>query len=290
MLIGNLSPFLFAFAIPIMLLNIGHIASLFCAFGDTVQNMPVDTVYIQAQRIEFCQLGRVKLDFQNSTSPQTLQNNLAANAVFLKQYGVSGSSTISRRGADAAQTQVLWNGLPVNNPMLGMSDFNNLSAFGLQEVFLIEGGNAALFGSGSVGGTVFLRNKVKYGEGLNANASAQYGQFGNLSMGLNLVQSLKNQYIQFTFGQLNYQNKFTFFDVINQENKVAQNANLFQTIGRGVYGFKNGNHDIKLVVECSNNERGLGQKVGGNQLYGLQKDFNLKYQRDIFISLWRSHF
>jgi len=71
-----------------MLLNIGYIASLFCAFGDTVQNMPVDTVYIQAQRVEFCQLGRVKLEFHNSTSLQTLQNNLAANAVFLKQYGI----------------------------------------------------------------------------------------------------------------------------------------------------------------------------------------------------------
>ena len=276
MLVGNLSPFYLRWRYPIMLLNIGHIASLFCAFGDTVQNLPVDTVYIQAQRIEFCQLGRVKLDFQNSTSPQTLQNNLAANAVFFKQYGVSGSSTISRRGADAAQTQVLWNGLPVNNPMLGMADFNNLTAFGLQEVFLIEGGNAALLGSGSVGGTVFLRNKVKYGEGFNANITSQYGQFGNLSMGLNLIQSAKNQYFQFTFGQLNYQNKFTFFDVLNQENKIAQNANLFQTIGRAVYGFKQGNHDLKLVVEYANNERGLGQKAGGNQLNGLQKDLNLR--------------
>lgn len=276
MLVGNLSPFYLRWRYPIMLLNIGHIASLFCAFGDTVQNMPVDTVYIQAQRVEFCQLGRVKLDFQNSTSPQTLQNNLAANAVFFKQYGVSGSSTISRRGADAAQTQVLWNGLPVNNPMLGMADFNNLTAFGLQEVFLIEGGNAALLGSGSVGGTVFLRNKVKYGEGFNANITSQYGQFGNLSLGLNLIQSAKNHYFQFTFGQLNYQNKFTFFDVLNQENKIAQNANLFQTIGRAVYGFKQGNHDLKLVVEYANNERGLGQKAGGNQLNGLQKDLNLR--------------
>ena len=276
MLVGNLSPFYLRWRYPIMFLNIGHIASLFCAFGDTVQNMPVDTVYIQAQRVEFCQLGRVKLDFQNSTSPQFLQNNLAANAVFFKQYGVSGSSTISRRGADAAQTQVLWNGLPVNNPMLGMADFNNLTAFGLQEVFLIEGGNAALLGSGSVGGTVFLRNKVKYGEGFNANLTSQYGQFGNLSLGLNLIQSAKNQYFQFTFGQLNYQNKFTFFDVLNQENKIAQNANLFQTIGRAVYGFKEGNHDLKFVFEYSQNERGLGQKAGGNQLIGLQKDLNLR--------------
>ncbi len=259
-----------------MLLNIGYIASLFCAFGDTVQNMPVDTVYIQAQRVEFCQLGRVKLEFHNSTSPQTLQNNLAANAVFLKQYGISGSSTISRRGADAAQTQVLWNGLPVNNPMLGMTDFNNLTSFGLQEAFLIEGGNAALFGSGSVGGTVFLRNKVKYGEGFSANVASQYGEFGNLSVGFNLVQSLRIQYLQITFGKLNYQNKFTFKDEISQENRVAQNANLFQTIGRGVYGLKLGNHDFKYVIEISSNERGLGQKIGGNQLYGLQKDFNLR--------------
>ena len=53
--------------------------------------------------------------------------------------------------------------------MLGLTDFNNISAFGLQEVFIIEGGNSALFGSGSVGGTIFLRNKIKYNQGVGSS-------------------------------------------------------------------------------------------------------------------------
>ena len=121
-----------------MLLNLGYIALLSCSYGDTLQNVPVDTVYIHAQRIELSQIGRVKLEITNTSSPQSMQNSLLNSAVFLKQYGVSGSSTISRRGADPSQTQVLWNGLPVNNSMHGLTDFNNISSFGLQEFFIIE--------------------------------------------------------------------------------------------------------------------------------------------------------
>ncbi len=260
-----------------MLLNLLNIVStICCSLSDTVQNLPIDTVYIQSQRLEFCQLGRVKIDFNNAATSQNLQQSLLSNAVFLKQYGVSGSSTISRRGADAAQTQVLWNGLPVNNPMLGMTDFNNISTFGLQEAFLIEGGNAALFGSGSVGGTVFLRNKVKFGEGFHALASYQRAQFNNQGFAANLQYSGKSHFIQATWAQLNHQNTFNFQDPISLENRTAKNANLFQNTFRTVYGYKRKNHELKAVLEMVQNERGLGQQLGSTMLFGIQKDENLR--------------
>ncbi len=244
--------------------------------SDTLQNMPIDTVYVQAQRVEFSQLGRVKLDLQSTQSSQNLQNALASNAVFLKQYGISGSSTVSRRGADAAQTQVLWNGLPVNNPMHGMTDFNNISTFGLQEAFLIEGGNAALFGSGSVGGTVFLRNKLKFNEGFHAMASASLSQFDNNNASFDIQFSGKTHYFQTSWAQLNFKNRFTFDDAILNQSRVAENANLFQNTFRSVYGFKSQNHELKTVVEYVNNHRGLGQQLGSYLKLGSQKDENIR--------------
>ena len=260
-----------------MLLNLLNIAtSLCCSLSDTMQNVPVDTVYIQAQRLEFSQLGRVKVDLFQANSAQNLQNSLSSNAIFLKQYGVSGSTTISRRGADAAQTQVLWNGLPVNNPMLGMTDFNNISTYGLQEAFLIEGGNTALLGSGSVGGTVFLRNKVKFHEGLSASAFQQISQFQNQVSAVNIVFSGRLHYFQTTWSQINFQNKFNFYDPILKESRIAENAHLFQNTFRTVYGFKYQKHELKAVLEWVKNQRGLGQQIGSELLFGNQHDENIR--------------
>lgn len=259
-----------------MLLNLGYIALLSCGFGDTLQNVPVDTVYIHAQRIELSQIGRVKLDINASSSPQSMQNSLLNSAVFLKQYGVSGSSTISRRGADPAQTQVLWNGLPVNNPMHGLTDFNNISSFGLQEVFIIEGGNSALFGSGSVGGTIFLRNKIKFNQGVSAQYISQYGQYQNFANGVNAVIANKTHYLQLTASRINNNNRFPFFDQIEGLKRTSENAFLNQQLYRAVYGFKKLAHELKLVVENNEGNRGLGTQLGSAQYLGIQKDNNFR--------------
>ena len=259
-----------------MLLNLGYIALLSCSYGDSLQNVPVDTVYIHAQRIELSQIGRVKLEITNSTSPQSMQNSLLNSAVFLKQYGVSGSSTISRRGADPSQTQVLWNGLPVNNSMHGLTDFNNISSFGLQEVFIIEGGNSALFGSGSVGGTIFLRNKIKYNQGVSGQIVSQYGQYQNYANGANLVISKKYHYLQLTASTINNYNKFPFFDRVEGVNRSADNAYLKQQLFRAVYGYKKLAHEFKMVVENNSGNRGLGTQIGSSQYLGIQKDNNFR--------------
>ncbi|MFZ9632166.1 MAG: TonB-dependent receptor, partial [Bacteroidia bacterium] len=124
---------------------------------------PTDTVFVHVQRIDFATLGRVVREYQAGNDDRSLTSALGGAGVFFKQYGVAGSSTISRRGADANQTQVNWNGLPVNNAMLGMTDFNTLLNWGNTEMFLVEGGNSASVGSGSMGGTLFLRNGVAFG-------------------------------------------------------------------------------------------------------------------------------
>ena len=130
---------------------------------DSINNIPpIDTVFIKVQRSDFASVGRFKSVINNELQTGLLHERLTENATFFKQYGVSGSSTVSKRGADATQTQVVWNGLPINHPMLGMTDFNGISSFAFSEIFIIEGGNSALFGSGSVGGTIFLNNQSQF--------------------------------------------------------------------------------------------------------------------------------
>lgn len=57
---------------------------------------------------------------QNSVS-QLL--NLHSN-VYVKNYGIGVMNTISMRGNSAAQTEVMWNGIYINNAFSGISDFS----------------------------------------------------------------------------------------------------------------------------------------------------------------------
>jgi len=46
--------------------------------------------------------------------------------VFVKSYGKGSLSTVSFRGTGASHTKVLWEGLNINSPMLGQTDFSLL--------------------------------------------------------------------------------------------------------------------------------------------------------------------
>ena len=45
--------------------------------------------------------------------------------VFIKSYGRATLSTASFRGTSPSHTQVTWNGMKLNSPMLGMVDFSD---------------------------------------------------------------------------------------------------------------------------------------------------------------------
>lgn len=93
--------------------------------------------------------------YQLQSLDKLLQNN---SAVFIKNYGINNLSTLSIRGTSAAQSQVLWQGLPVNNAVSGYSDLSQLHTGLFDDVQLRYGINAALYGNGSIGGAVQLEN------------------------------------------------------------------------------------------------------------------------------------
>src|ERR1044072_8579333 len=82
--------------------------------------------------------------------------------VFVKSYGFNGLATLSFRGASAAQSQVYWNGIPLQNAALGITDISTLGTSSFNKVNIIYGGSSALWGSGNVGGALVLENAQPY--------------------------------------------------------------------------------------------------------------------------------
>lgn len=95
---------------------------------------------------------------------KTLDASLLSQAgIYFKNYGHQQVATISFRGTSAAHTNVLWHGIPVNSPTLGSTDFSQWHTWLIDDVAIQSGNHGALYGSGSIGGTVFLDhfNKIR---------------------------------------------------------------------------------------------------------------------------------
>ena len=46
------------------------------------------------------------------------------SSIFVKSFGRATLSTVAFRGTSPSHTQVSWNGMKINNPMLGMTEFS----------------------------------------------------------------------------------------------------------------------------------------------------------------------
>lgn len=102
--------------------------------------------------------------------------------VFVKSYGFNGLSTLNFRGSSAAQSQVYWNGVPLQNAALGIADVSLLAVSFADKINVVYGSSSALWGSGNVGGAVLLENDPPaFGTGYRAAASVGGGSFGQYS-------------------------------------------------------------------------------------------------------------
>jgi iron complex outermembrane receptor protein len=257
---------------------------------DVPKNIPKsDTVFVNIKRISFAQVGRLSQNVPINEQGAVLTQDLLQTGAFFKQYGISGSATISKRGADATQTQVLWNGLPINHPMLGMTDFNNFSTFGLSELTFIDGGNSSMYGSGSVGGTVLMNHDAEFNKGKIINAAIALGSFSNHQLAGTIGYSGKKAVIQFSQSAVKHQNSFTYFDRTFEQTRKVGNSEFSQFISRVLATAQLSKHSqTKLVLESANMNRGLGMLTGSFNTLGNQKDQSIrgvlehKYQKGKF--------
>ena len=94
---------------------------------------------------------------------ESLSEVLAQNTpVFIKSQGRGALSTISFRGTAASHTNVLWNGISLQSPMLGEVDFSLIPVFFIDDISLEYGGSSLQHSSGSLGGNILLNNKVDW--------------------------------------------------------------------------------------------------------------------------------
>lgn len=78
------------------------------------------------------------------------------SAVYVKNYGRATLSTVAFRGTSPSHTQVTWNGIRINSPMLGMTDFSSIPAYFIDQAALFHGTSSVNETGGGLGGLVKL--------------------------------------------------------------------------------------------------------------------------------------
>ena len=115
-----------------------------------------------------------------SDVPETPQNAGALTfntPVFVKQYGRATLSTVSFRGTGPSHTQVTWNGMRINNPMLGMTDFSMIPSYFIDDASLLHGTSSVSETGGGLGGLVKLSTAPAAADGFGLQYIQGIGMF-----------------------------------------------------------------------------------------------------------------
>ncbi len=172
-----------------LLFTLGPLLSFAQSLQDTIGEIHINVQRFQDSvedlRIRFTagqQSTPIDSVYRALYNTQSLVNLLAQQTpAFLKSYGLNGMATLSLRGASAAQSSVLWNGVPILNPALGVADISLLNTGLFDQISLQYGSSAALFGSGNVGGMLALdQAPVNFSPGKHAALTLGGGNYGRL--------------------------------------------------------------------------------------------------------------
>ena len=206
------------------ILNIILIFSFKNLFAQTIKQDTLKNIIVKERKIKASvlkeQIDSVIINHnQLNALDQVLQMN---SNVFVKNYGVGAMSTLSMRGASAAQTSLKWEGLNINNALNGLSDISNvpITLFDKINILYTSDKNAEIAGSVNIENerpTYHKKEEISYAYYYESLKN----HFGNFKLKIANNQShfdIKTFYKQ-------SQNHFTFYNDIKQQKDTLTHAN-----------------------------------------------------------------
>ena len=107
----------------------------------------------------------------------------AENAAYIKEYGRGMNAFLSIRGTSSSHTTIDWNGQNMSLPTMGQADLSHIPLYFFDAMDIHIGGASALYGDGSIGGTLRLKTGAKWESGHSGDVSLSAGSFGTLFTG-----------------------------------------------------------------------------------------------------------
>ena len=185
------------------------------------------------------------------------------SSIFVKSYGRATLSTVAFRGTSPSHTQVTWNGMRINNPMLGMTDFSMIPSYFIDDASLLHGTSSVNETGGGLGGAVKLSTQPADADGFGLQYVQGIGSFKTF-----------DEFLRLTYGDDHWQtstrvvfssspNDYTYRNRDKKENIYDEEMNIV-----GQYYPKEKNRsgafqDLHLLQEVYYNTR-KGDRFGMN--------------------------
>lgn len=194
------------------------------ASGDGVRrggDIPEVRVYGQRPMKE---IGTQQTKFDSLVLKENISLSMADvltfnSSLFVKSYGRATLSTVAFRGTSPSHTQVTWNGMKINNPMLGMTDFSMIPSYFIDDASLLHGTSSVNETGGGLGGAVRLATKPAQAEGFGLQYVQGIGSFKTF-----------DEFLRLTYGNEHWQ------------------ASLRAVYSSSPNDYKYRNHDKKLNI------------------------------------------
>ena len=152
--------------------------------------------------------------------------------VAVREYGAGQLSTVSFRGTGSSHTAVLWNGLNINSPVLGMTDFSEVPVAALENVEVIYGNGSPMYGSDALGGTINLStSKRSWQPGFSVGARSAVGSFGYYDAGGELAYGSRKVYFAVKPYIKLAENDFPFHSGQRKEAELRNENSAFKQYG-----------------------------------------------------------
>ena len=188
------------------------------------------------------------------------------SSVFVKSYGRATLSTVAFRGTSPSHTQVTWNGIKINSPMLGMTDFSTIPAYFIDQASLYHGTSSVNETGGGLGGLVKLSTIPDAPPGFNLQYIQGIGSFSTFDEFLRLSFHNKNWTTSTRAVFSSSPNDYTY---INHDKKVNIYDEDHNIIGQYYPKEKNRSgafKDLQLLQEIYYNTQ-KGDRFGLNIWY-----------------------
>lgn len=166
------------FYILVVALCLAHVVQ---AQDDVRRNIAIKEVTVFGQRpMKDIGVQRTRIDSAvlKENVSLSMADVLAFNSsIFVKSYGRATLSTVSFRGTSPSHTQVTWNGMKINSPMLGMTDFSMIPSYFIDDASLLHGTSSVNETGGGLGGAVRLSTKPAQADGFGLQYVQGVGSF-----------------------------------------------------------------------------------------------------------------
>lgn len=100
--------------------------------------------------------GTDTISLRNTYSQSLAEILRTRHNVYFKDYGPGSSSTISMNGGKANEVLLLWDGIPVSNPMLGVNDFSMITGSDQYRLRVADVSSSSVLGAGAIAGAILL--------------------------------------------------------------------------------------------------------------------------------------